>query len=79
MPYDWDERDDEVAAAAICPVPECGALAITHRSTDGMEYDDAEPCEFTCPRCGIEFAVPEGDLIFQSVPKDWLLAKVQAA
>lgn len=69
MSRDWDERDDEVAAGANCPTPDCGALV----------RDDAEPWEFTCPRCGIDFAVPEADLIFQSVPKDWLLTKVHAA
>jgi hypothetical protein len=35
--------------------------------------------EFTCPHCGIDFTVPEDELIFQSVPKKWLLARVQAA
>lgn len=30
-------------------------------------------------RCGMEFTVPEDELSLQSVPKDWLLAKVHAA
>ena len=74
-PDDWDERDDAVAAGSICPVPDCGALAVSYRTG----RDHAKPwCEFTCPRCGIDFAVPEDELIFQSVPKQWLLARVQA-
>ena len=44
-----------------------------------MGRDEGEPWEFTCPRCGIDFAVAEDKLIFQSVPKDWLLAKVHIA
>lgn len=79
MPYDWEEHDDEVAAGAICPEPDCGALAFAYRSTDLVGRDDAEPWEFTCPRCGMEFTVPEDELSLQSVPKDWLLAKVHAA
>jgi hypothetical protein len=34
MPHEWDEPDDEVAAGAICPVPDCGALAVAYRSTE---------------------------------------------
>lgn len=79
MSHDWDERNDEVAAGANCPMPDCGALALSYRPSDSIVRDDAEPWEFTCPRCGIDFAVFEADLIFQSVPKDWLLAKVYPA
>ena len=78
MPDDWDEHDD-IAAGSSCPMADCGELAVAYRSTDGVERDDSEPWEFTCPRCGIDFTVPEDELIFQSVPKNWLLAKVQAA
>jgi len=46
---------------------------------DGVERDHSEPWEFTCPRCGIDFTAPEDDLVFQSVPKEWLLAKIHAA
>jgi hypothetical protein len=78
MPDDWDEHDD-VATGSSCPMPDCGALAVTYRSADGVGCDHSEPWEFTCPRCGVEFAVAKCDLIFQSVPRDWLLAKIQAA
>jgi hypothetical protein len=77
---DWDERDDVVAAASICPVPDCGALVISYRPPDRTRrIIDRSWCEFTCSRCGIAFSVPEDDLIFQSVPTQWLLARVQAA
>jgi hypothetical protein len=38
----------------------------------------ADWCDFTCLHCGIDFSVPEDELIFQAVPKEWLLARVQA-
>jgi hypothetical protein len=59
MPHEWEDHDDELAAGAICPMPDCVALV--------------------CGRCGIEFVVPEDELVFQSVPKDWLLARVNVA
>ena len=77
---DWDERDEVVAAGSICPVPDCGALVISYRPPDRTGRVNAKSwCEFTCSRCGIDFAVAEDELIFQSVPKEWLLARVQAA
>ena len=79
MSHDWDERDDEVAAGANCPVPDCGALAVCYRPSDGVLCDEGERYEFTCPRCGIDFTVSHANLILHSVPKDWLLAKVQVA
>jgi len=79
MPGDWDESDD-VVAGSICPVPDCGALVVAYRPPGRTGRDNARPwCEFTCSRCGTEFTVPEDELVFQSVPKDWLLARVQAA
>jgi len=78
MPHEWEEHDDEVAAGAICRMPGCGALAVDYWSTDGVGRDHSEPWEFTCPHCGIDFTVPEDELLFQSVPKEWLLARGQA-
>jgi hypothetical protein len=76
----WDERDEVVAAGSICPLAECGALVISYRPPDPAGRVNARSwCEFTCSRCGIDFTVPEDELIFQSVPKEWLLARVQAA
>jgi hypothetical protein len=77
---DGDERNEVVAAGSICPIPDCGALVVSYRPPDGAGRDNARPwCEFTCPHCGTDFTVPEDELIFQSVPKEWLLARVQAA
>jgi len=77
---DWDERDDVVAAGSICPVPNCGALVVSYRPPERTGRDSARSwCQFTCLRCGVDFSVPEDELIFQSVPKEWLLARVQAA
>ncbi len=78
MRHEWEERDDEVAAGAICPIPDCGAIGVAFRPKY-IRGGYAEPWEFTCPRCGIDFTVPEHELVFQSVPRDWLLARVHAA
>ena len=75
----WDERDEVVVAGSICPVPDCGALVISYGPLDRTGNNARSWCEFTCQRCGIDFTVPEDELIFQSVPKEWLLARVQAA
>jgi len=75
MPHEWEELDDEVAAGASCPMPDCGALAVASRATDGVGRDHSEPWEFVCPRCGIDFAIPKDELIFQSVPKGLALGR----
>jgi hypothetical protein len=77
---DWFECDDVVAAGSICPVPDCGALVVSYRAPERTGCDNPRSwCEFTCLQCGIDFSVPEDELIFQSVPKEWLLARVQTA
>jgi hypothetical protein len=76
----WDERDEVVAAGSICPIPDCSALVVAYRPPVRAGRDNARLwCEFTCPRWGTDFTVPEDELIFQSVPKEWLLARVQTA
>ena len=79
MSRDWDEGDDEVAAGANCPMPDCGAMALSYRPSGVVVPEDAEPWEFTCPRCGIDFTASDANLIFHSVPKNWLLATVHVA
>jgi hypothetical protein len=80
MSDDWYERDEVVAAGSICPAHDCGALVISYRPSDRAGRDNARSwCEFACTVCGTDFTVPEDELIFQSVPKEWLLARVQAA
>jgi hypothetical protein len=80
MPDRWYEREDVVAAGSICPIPDCGALVVAYRSPDRTGHNNTRGwLEFTCPRGGTDFIVPEDELMFQSVPREWLLARVQAA
>jgi len=79
MPQDWEQRDDIIAAASSCPVPDCSSLVIEYRATRSVRPGQPEDWEFTCSRCGIEFTVDQGGLIFQSVPKQWLLANTHVA
>jgi len=79
MSDNWDKHDEEVAAGASCPVRECGALAVVYDSSDCAGADVSGPWEFRCPYCGVDFTALADELIFQSVPRKWLLARVQAA
>jgi hypothetical protein len=79
MPHDCEQCDDAVTAASSCPVPDCSSLVIEYRAADGGRSGHPEDWEFTCSRCGTEFTVAQGELIFQSVPKQWLLANIGAA
>lgn len=79
MPHERGERDDEVAAGAICPMPDCGSLVVAFGGTSVVSHDPIEPWKFACGRCGIEFVVAEDELVFQSVPKDWLMASATVA
>lgn len=79
MHDEWEERSGEVAAGAICPVAGCGAIAIAFRPTRVARSGRVESWEFTCPRCRAEFARHDHELVFQSVPRDWLLAGIRPA
>jgi hypothetical protein len=79
MPDDCDEHNDVVAAGTSCPMPDRGTLLVAYSSPDRTRCDHGRPWEFACPRCGIDFTVPEDELLFHSVPKDLLMAKVHAA
>jgi len=57
-------------------MPDCRGLAIDFKTTCVVRSDHVEPWEFECPRRGIEFTVPESELVFHSGPRAWLLAKV---
>jgi hypothetical protein len=78
MPHEWEERDDEVAAGAICLMPHCGALAVAYGQRTAWDVTTPLPWEFTCPRCRIDFAILKDELIFPSVPKNGY-GDVQAA
>lgn len=79
MRDDWDELSAEVAAGAICPMPGCGAIGIAFRPKYSARNGHVGSWEFTCPRCQIDFMAPEQQFVFQSVPKEWLLAGIQTA
>jgi len=72
MPHASEPGDDIVAAASSCPVPACGSLVIAYRPADSVRLSHPEDWEFTCSRCGMEFTITQGELIFQSVPRQWL-------
>ena len=76
MPDYFDELDEIIAAASICPV--CDTLVFAYRSRY-LNRHDSDRWEFMCRLCGTGFAVPESELAFQSLPKEWLSAKVCAA
>ena len=60
-------------------MPDCGTLAVAYGSRDGVGRNRSESYEFTCPCCGIEFVVPEDELVLKSVPKGCLLAGIHLA
>jgi len=72
--HDWDQRDDIVVAASSCPVADCSSLVIEYKSVGSVRPGHPEDWEFKCSHCGTEFTVTQGELIFQSVPKQWLSA-----
>jgi hypothetical protein len=74
-----EQRDDLFAAASSCPVQGCGSLVIDYRPAASVRPGHPEDWEFMCSRCGIEFRVTQGELIFQSVPKQWLSANPHVA
>ena len=79
VPQALEHCDDIVAAASSCPVPDCGFLVVEYRAAGSVRPGHAEDWEFMCSRCGMEFTVTQGELIFQSVPKQWLSAKIHVA
>jgi hypothetical protein len=72
MSHDFEYGDDVLAAASCCPVADCNSLVIEYRPADSVRFGHPEDWRFTCSRCGMEFTVVQGELIFQSVPKQWL-------
>lgn len=76
MPDYSDELYDVIAGVSFCP--DCSTLAFAYRSTDA-ERINSNHWDFMCPRCGTDFVMPESELLFQSLPKEWLLSRVYAA
>jgi hypothetical protein len=76
---DRQQRDDIVAAASSCPAPGCSSLVVGYRAAASVRAECTEKWWFRCPNCALEFTVPQGELIFQTVPKQWLSAHSHVA
>jgi len=78
MLRDWKVEVDIRAAGATCPMPQCGALVISYEPADSLNSlgEPGGQWEFVCQECGSEFTAPAGDLIFQSVPREWLFSRI---
>ena len=75
----WKPQAGITAAGTICPVPGCGTLVITYEPAESIyvvTHRRRPSREFICSGCGAEFVAPEKDLVFESVPRDWLLAEI---
>jgi hypothetical protein len=72
------EEVDMRAAGTTCPMPGCGALAISFEPADSLDEARAfaTDWDFVCSECGSEFTSPRSDLLFQAVPRDWLLSQI---
>jgi hypothetical protein len=82
MPENWGWVGKPLVAGASCPMPACGTITISYKSVacpDGEARTNFLGWEFACPRCGTEFVPSRDELIFQSVPKNWLLASISHA
>jgi len=76
---DWKEDADVLAAGAACPTPGCGEINFTYHMPDRDGESVSDRLEFTCSRCGAEFAPFVEDLLFHSVRREWLWAGNHAA
>lgn len=75
----WKEEVDLRAFGATCPMPNCGALVVTYESPDclhAITRSHGATWGFVCSECGAEFTAPKGDLLFQSVPREWLFSEI---
>jgi hypothetical protein len=77
--HEWREEVDLRAFGATCPMPHCGALVVTYESSDSLREiirSDGATWDFVCSECGAEFTAPRRDLLFQSVPREWLFSQI---
>ena len=68
-----------VASAAVCPMPQCGALVFSYAPAENifrLTGRHRSDWEFICPECAAEFTASRHGLVFQSVPSDWLLSEI---
>jgi len=75
----WRDEPGITATGALCPTPGCGAVAVSYQPAESI-YGITGRCrqhwDFICSSCGTEFTVRKKDLIFESVPSEWLLAEI---
>lgn len=67
------------AFGATCPMPHCGALAVTYEASDSLREiigSGLASWEFVCAECGAEFTAAREDLLFEAVPREWLFSQV---
>jgi hypothetical protein len=79
MLREWGEEVGLRAFGATCPMPGCGALVVTYEPADSLNEMTklrGAAWEFVCADCGAEFTVSRADLLFQSVPREWLFSQV---
>lgn len=75
----WREEVDLRAFGATCPMPHCGALAVTYEASDSLRKiigSGLATWEFVCAECGAEFTAAGQDLLFEAVPREWLFSQV---
>jgi len=70
---------DRYLATAGKALESLGNALLSVRLTQIREREHFKPWTFTCAHCGVDFVVPEGELVLQSVPKDWLFARGHSA
>ncbi len=58
MPDYSDELRAVISAVSFCP--DCSGMAFAYRSTD-RKRDNPNQWDFMCPRCGIDFVMPESE------------------
>jgi hypothetical protein len=75
MPQVLAHRDDRVAAVSSCPVLDCGSLVIEYCPAGSIRLGHSEYWEFTRSRCGMNFSVTQGELIFQIHPQAVVLSE----
>jgi hypothetical protein len=67
------DAEDVDELTALCVNEDCGSLVVSYR-TAGEGSSDL--WDFACSRCGLAYSVPEGELVFQSIAVETLLAKL---
>jgi hypothetical protein len=80
--HEWKEEVDLRACATTCPMPRCGALVIAYEPADSLNELSRKVTgrwDFVCSECGTEFSASKEDLLFDAVPRQWLLSDISHA